>query len=139
MTEIRLLAPHEVEAVSALARVVWQATYPALISQAQIDFMLADRYRRRAHSRTTRRLPARLVVAQQGQQLAGFAHASLDSADCKLDKLYVHADMQRRESAARCWQRFKLGVRAARPACGCKSIAATRRRLLRIKNGLSHR
>ena len=34
----------DVDAVSALARTVWQATYPALISQAQIDAMLADRY-----------------------------------------------------------------------------------------------
>jgi len=38
------LVPDEIEAVTALARVVWQATYPALISQAQIDAMLADRY-----------------------------------------------------------------------------------------------
>ena len=95
MTEVRLLAPHEVDAISALARVVWQATYPALISQAQIDFMLADRY-------AAERIRAQLDdprhawwVAQHGQQLAGFAHASLNGADCKLDKLYVHPDSQR--------------------------------------------
>ena len=95
MTEIRLLAPHEVEAVSALARVVWQATYPALISQAQIDFMLADRY-------AAERIHAQLDdpryawwVAQQDQRLAGFAHASMDGVYCKLDKLYVHPDSQR--------------------------------------------
>ncbi|HSJ82006.1 MAG TPA: GNAT family N-acetyltransferase, partial [Thiobacillus sp.] len=38
------LTAAEADAVSALARTVWQATYPALISQAQIDAMLADRY-----------------------------------------------------------------------------------------------
>ena len=95
MTDIRLLDTKEVDAVSALARVVWQATYPALISQPQIDFMLADRY-------AAKRIHAQLDdprhawwVAQQDQRLAGFAHASLDGADCKLDKLYVHPDLQR--------------------------------------------
>lgn len=95
MTDIRRLEKSEVDAVSALARVVWQATYPALISQAQIDFMLADRY-------AAERIRAQLDdprhawwVAQHNQTLAGFAHASLDGADCKLDKLYVHPDRQR--------------------------------------------
>ena len=95
MTDIRLLDTNEVDAVSALARVVWQATYPALISQPQIDFMLADRY-------AAERIHAQLDdprhawwVAQQDQRLAGFAHASLDGVDCKLDKLYVHPDSQR--------------------------------------------
>ncbi|MDP2029466.1 MAG: GNAT family N-acetyltransferase [Thiobacillus sp.] len=95
MTEVRRLAKSEVDAVSALARVVWQATYPALISQAQIDFMLADRY-------AAERIRAQLDdprhawwVAQHNQTLAGFAHATLDGADCKLDKLYVHPDSQR--------------------------------------------
>lgn len=95
MTEVRRLEKSEVDAVSALARVVWQATYPALISQAQIDFMLADRY-------VAERIRAQLDdpghawwVAQHNQTLAGFAHASRDGADCKLDKLYVHPDKQR--------------------------------------------
>lgn len=95
MTEVRRLEKSEVDAVSALARVVWQATYPALISQAQIDFMLADRY-------AAERIHAQLDdprhawwVAQHNQTQAGFAHASLDGADCKLDKLYVHPDSQR--------------------------------------------
>jgi diamine N-acetyltransferase len=103
MTDIRPLAPDEVEAVSALARVVWQATYPTLISQAQIEFMLADRY-------AAERIRAQLGDprhawwgAHAGEMLAGFAHASLDStnsklndADAKLDKLYVNPDNQRR-------------------------------------------
>ena len=95
MTEIRLLAPHAVEAVRALARVVWQATYPALISQPQIDFMLADRYAaERIHVQLDDPRHA-WWVAQHDQKLAGFAHATHDGADCKLDKLYVHPDNQR--------------------------------------------
>ena len=86
----------EVDAVGALARIVWQATYPALISQAQIDVMLADRYA--AH-----RMLAQLDdpshawwIARRDASPVGFAHAMLDGTDCKLDKLYVHPDHQRR-------------------------------------------
>ena len=93
--QVQRLTANAVDAVSALARVVWQATYPALISQAQIDAMLADRY-----------TPARILDqladprqawwgAYQNQTLVGFAHATLNEADCKLDKLYVHPDKQR--------------------------------------------
>ena len=92
---LRRLTPQEVDAVSALARVVWQATYPTLISQAQIDAMLDDRY---AADRIRSQLddPRHAWwVAQQNQALVAFAHAVLDGTDCKLDKLYVHPDRQR--------------------------------------------
>lgn len=85
----------DVDAVSTLAREVWQATYPALISQAQIDAMLSDRY---SADRIRLQLddPAHAWwVARQPQQWVGFAHATLDGADCKLDKLYVHPAAQR--------------------------------------------
>ncbi|MDP1644403.1 MAG: GNAT family N-acetyltransferase [Thiobacillus sp.] len=86
----------DIDAVSALARVVWQATYPPLISQAQIDAMLADRY---APARVREQLddPGHAWwVARQDPALAGFAHAIRDETGCKLDKLYVHPAQQRR-------------------------------------------
>ena len=94
--QLQPLTADEVDAVSALARVVWQATYPPLISQAQIDAMLADRY---APARIRSQLddPRQAWwIARQNQKLAGFVHAVLDGADCKLDKLYVHPDSQHR-------------------------------------------
>jgi GNAT superfamily N-acetyltransferase len=95
MTDIRRLERHEIDAVSALARAVWQATYPELISRQQIDFMLADRYApEQIHAQLDDPRHA-WWVAQQDGQLVGFAHASLDGADSKLDKLYVHPDKQR--------------------------------------------
>lgn len=89
----RRLAANEIGAVTALARTVWQATYPALISQAQIDFMLADRY---AAARVQAQLddPAHAWWVA-GTPPAGFAHASRDGRACKLDKLYVHPQRQR--------------------------------------------
>ena len=92
---IRRLQADDIDAVSALARTVWQATYPSLITQAQIDSMLADRYGAACiHAQLDDPRHA-WWVAQHEQVLAGFAHASLDGVDCKLDKLYVHPDQQR--------------------------------------------
>lgn len=92
---LRALSAEDVDAVSALARTVWQATYPALISQTQIDAMLADRY-------APQRIRAQLDdprqawwVALQGAVPAGFAHVLLEDTRCKLDKLYIHPDHQR--------------------------------------------
>jgi GNAT superfamily N-acetyltransferase len=89
------LAATDIDPVCRLARTIWQRTYPALISQAQIDFMLADRY-----------APATLQaqfddplhawrVACVADEITGFAHAMLVDGDCKVDKLYVHPDNQR--------------------------------------------
>ncbi|MDA8129833.1 MAG: GNAT family N-acetyltransferase [Betaproteobacteria bacterium] len=89
------LTAEDIDAVSALARTVWQATYSALISQAQIDAMLSDRY-------AADRIRAQLDdprhawwIARRDASAVGFAHAALDGADCKLDKLYVHPARQR--------------------------------------------
>ena len=92
---LRPLSDGDVDAVAALARTVWQATYPALIPQAQIDAMLAERY-------APQRIRAQLGdprqawwLASLGAGPAGFAHVLLDDARGKLDKLYVHPDHQR--------------------------------------------
>ncbi|HWR76498.1 MAG TPA: GNAT family N-acetyltransferase [Thiobacillus sp.] len=93
---VQRLTAADVDAVSALARTVWQATYPPLISQAQIDAMLADRY---APQRIRDQLddPRHAWwVAKQDHALTGLAHAIRDETGCKLDKLYVHSAQQRR-------------------------------------------
>jgi len=43
-TEIRPVTYPDIPAIAALAREIWQATYPGIITQAQIDFMLEQRY-----------------------------------------------------------------------------------------------
>ncbi|HEX7972098.1 MAG TPA: GNAT family N-acetyltransferase [Thiobacillus sp.] len=92
---LQRLAADDIDAVSALARVVWQATYPALISQAQIDVMLADRYAP-ATLRDQLDDPRQAWwIARQARTPVAFAHAILDDTGCKLDKLYVHPDRQR--------------------------------------------
>lgn len=118
MTErVRRIAADEVGPVSVLAARVWQATYPALIPQAQIDAMLADRY---APARIRQQCDDPLHawwVALDDTTLAGFAHAFVDAGDCKLDKLYVDPDRQRRGlgaamlRAAEAWARARQCAR----------------------------
>ena len=38
------VAATDLEKIAALARIVWQSTYPGIITQAQIDYMLEQRY-----------------------------------------------------------------------------------------------
>ena len=93
--DLSRLAAADVDAVGALAREVWQATYPALIPQAQIDAMLADRY---APERMREQLDDPRQAwwgMRRGDALVGFAHAVLEGTACKLDKLYVHPHSQR--------------------------------------------
>ena len=92
---VQRLTAADIDTVGALARTVWQATYPPLISQVQIDAMLADRY---APERIREQLDDphhAWWVARQNHVLVGFAHALRDETGCKLDKLYVHPANQR--------------------------------------------
>lgn len=114
---LQRLTASDVDAVSVLARVVWQTTYPALISQAQIDAMLADRY---APQRIREQLndPRHAWwVAKRDHTLAGFAHAMLDESGCKLDKLYVHPDQQRHGIGAALAKMVEDWARQQRARC----------------------
>ena len=98
MTEfaVRPLPTEEIETLCRLADEIWHAHYPAIISKAQIDYMLARRYSPesiRASLETSFWL-----TAWHGQVMTGFAQAFADDAPStwKLDKLYVHPDHQRK-------------------------------------------
>lgn len=93
--EISPLRLDEADAVAALARAVWNAHYPDIIGQAQIDYMLAQRYK----PGLIRQLLARgdlWLAARADGELVGFAHGHpLQEGDYKLDKLYVATGWQR--------------------------------------------
>lgn len=94
--EIRPVTPPDVPAISALAREIWQASYPGIITQEQIDFMLEQRY-------GVERLYDDLEQADkwldqaffEGRRI-GFAFSEIYKGEFKLDKLYIHPDVQRR-------------------------------------------
>ena len=93
---IRPITPPEVPAIAALAREIWQASYPAIITQEQIDFMLEQRY---GHERLYDDLEDAdkwLDQALVGERRVGFAFSELRKGEFKLDKLYIHPDVQRR-------------------------------------------
>jgi GNAT superfamily N-acetyltransferase len=98
MTElvIRRLAENGAETLGALAREIWHAHYPGIISREQIDFMLGQRY-------SPEVIRASLAgqcwqTAWLGNEMVGFAHSLADDAagTWKLDKLYVHPRHQRK-------------------------------------------
>jgi len=87
----------DVERVAWLARIVWQDAYHGIITQAQIDFMLAQRY-------GATRLRDELTMsdlwwdkASVNGELAAFASSLRCAApgEMKLDKLYVDPARQR--------------------------------------------
>lgn len=96
--EICALAPEEVEAVAQLAREIWQLAYLDLIGQAQIDYMLGERYGAgRMREELSRPDIWWRQVLVDGER-AGFYACQLAGAEgeMKLDKLYVHPSHQRK-------------------------------------------
>jgi GNAT superfamily N-acetyltransferase len=103
----------DVERLVALAREIWLAHYPAIISNAQIEYMLAQRYE------------PRVVRAELGRDgiwwdklmvdttMAGFASYFLTGArgEMKLDKLYVHPAHQRHGHGGRMIARARAVAR----------------------------
>ncbi|MCE1169803.1 GNAT family N-acetyltransferase [Azovibrio restrictus] len=93
--EIKPVTPPDVPAIAALAREIWQATYPGIITQEQIDFMLEQRY---GHERLYDDLEDAdkwLDQAFVAGRRIGFAFSELYKGEFKLDKLYIHPDLQR--------------------------------------------
>ena len=85
---VDFLEDQEIDALVSLAEKIWYATYPGLIPEAQIRYMLDQRYapdvlcqqRSQGHP---------LLVARVATELVGFAHVFLEEPQCRLDKLYV--------------------------------------------------
>jgi ribosomal protein S18 acetylase RimI-like enzyme len=95
--EIKPVRAADVEAIAALAREIWQSAYAEIISQAQIDYMLAQRYN------------APRLLEELGKSGYWWDQAFVDGArvgfssccltdvpgEIKLDKVYVHPSQQR--------------------------------------------
>jgi ribosomal protein S18 acetylase RimI-like enzyme len=95
MTSLRPLTEADIPLVRNVARSVWQATYAALISQAQIDYMLADRYAPTLIRTQLDDAHHAWGIAWVGDEMAGFAHAKIQSPACKIEKLYILPNYQR--------------------------------------------
>jgi ribosomal protein S18 acetylase RimI-like enzyme len=77
--------------VAALADETWRRHYPGILSDEQIDYMLARGYAREALAAFVVEPRSGIVLAERGGDLVGFAAwLPADARDAlKLDKLYV--------------------------------------------------
>jgi GNAT superfamily N-acetyltransferase len=91
--QLRSVTPADIPTLAALARRIWHAHYPSIISRAQIDYMLADRYSAEA-------IAARLLLPNGLYQLAfwqgepaGFLAATREADHCFIHQCYVDTEM----------------------------------------------
>jgi ribosomal protein S18 acetylase RimI-like enzyme len=97
-TCIRPLETQEIECVSALAREIWLAHYPGIISVEQIEYMLAQRYVPAVIHTELAQVGCWWDVLVLGGDIVGFASCfpADEPGAMKFDKLYVHPRCQRR-------------------------------------------
>ncbi|MBI2313427.1 MAG: GNAT family N-acetyltransferase [Betaproteobacteria bacterium] len=94
---ISAVEARDTEAIAALANYVWRRHYPGIITPAQIDYMLTQRYNPDS-LREQLGLPGnwwdKLTVRGE---LVAFSNYFLTGSpgEMKLDKLYVHQEHQR--------------------------------------------
>lgn len=96
---LRPMAPADVAAVADLARRIWNAHYPDIITQAQIDYMLGQRYNAERLIAELATPAIRWELAFLEDRLAGFSSTihlvEGGRNELKLDKLYVDPELQR--------------------------------------------
>lgn len=95
---IRPLLSAEVEALAQLARLIWRAHYPGIITPAQIEYMLVERYQPEILRAELERDGVWWDLLLEHGEPKGFSSCLLTQypGELKLDKLYVHPDRQRR-------------------------------------------
>jgi ribosomal protein S18 acetylase RimI-like enzyme len=135
---IEPLAAVDIERLVALAREIWYAHYPAIISTAQIEYMLEERYNAgvvRAELERDGVWWDKLTVAGE---MAGFASYFLSGVpgEMKLDKLYVHPRLQRRGYGGRMIAR--AGETARSRGCTRLVLAVNRNNRSAISAYLKH-
>jgi len=86
------IASDDIDELIALAGIAWRAHYPGIISVAQIEYMLAQRYNMSVIRGELERGEARWDVLRVDGMMTAFASyfASERPRAARLDKLYVH-------------------------------------------------
>lgn len=91
----RPLTGADLDAVAVLARRIWQATYPGIIPQEQIDSMLATRYCDTALRHYINASDRWFELALVGGSIVGYCACEMVDGEYKLDKIYVDPARQR--------------------------------------------
>lgn len=82
--DLRAATPADIAAIGTLAHHIWNLHYPGIISQAQIDYMLALMYGPEALTRQFEE-GHRFLLAEQRKTLLGFL-----STEAKPDHYFIH-------------------------------------------------
>ncbi|MDN3579168.1 GNAT family N-acetyltransferase [Chitinimonas viridis] len=91
---IRPATPADIPTIATLADIIWRQHYPAIISMAQIDYMLAQRYNPTALLHQISGPDQWLDLALAGEQVIGFTQYYCNApGEMKLDKLYLLPDL----------------------------------------------
>ena len=117
---ITALTAADIDAVCALAAEIWRAHYPAIISTAQIEYMLEQRYKPAVVREELARGDLWWDKLLVNGRMVGFASYFLlrDTGAMKLDKLYVHPAYQRHGYGRMLVDRAVTMARA----CGCDAL-----------------
>ena len=94
--DIVAMTAADVPAVIGLAHRIWNAHYPSIIGQAQVDYMLAQRYTPERLNSELASPDIRWECARRGGELVGFSSTIhlREERELKLDKLYVAPEVQ---------------------------------------------
>ncbi|WP_103967580.1 GNAT family N-acetyltransferase [Nitrosomonas ureae] len=92
------LTPSDTRTIAALARTIWQHHYAPIISTAQIEYMLAQRYEPALIQDQLKDPSMWWRKLTLDQTIVGFSCCMLTGQpnELKIDKLYVHCDYHRR-------------------------------------------
>ena len=121
------LAMADVDRLCALAAEIWHAHYPAIISVAQIEYMLKERYAPAVVRAELQRGDLWWDQLLVQNQMTGFASYLLTATagEMKLDKLYVQQDHQRKGYGGMLLDRAVTIARAY--GCGTLALAVNKR------------
>ena len=133
-TNLRIapLADADIERLIALAAEIWHAHYSAIISTAQIEYMLAQRYAPAVVRAELQRGDLWWDQLLVGNRMRGFSSYFLtaNAGEMKLDKLYVQQDHQRKGYGGMLLARAVTIARAY--GCATLMLAVNKRNLSAI-------
>ena len=120
------VAADDAERIAELAAEIWRHHYPGIISAAQIEYMLKQRYEPALIRRELQQRGLWWDKLVRGAAIVGFASCFLVDAsnDMKLDKLYVHPNVQRQGLGGRL---IALVCQRARLNGCCRVVLAVNR------------
>ena len=117
--EVARVAAEDVDAVSALAGLIWREHYANIIAAAQIEYMLRQRYDPAVIRAQLARGVAWDKLLSGGRIIAYASYfKNAGGGEMKLDKLYVHSQYRRRGCGGLLIARALGEARSA----GCKAL-----------------